>query len=197
MAVNDILSGTIVSQFQDQTINNTVYAQVLTEADEMEALQDFSGMLLFQWVMILKGAVSDTVTFSNIITRRLKPANTDVYVQDLNTNGDLPSPPLPSTCYALVRYYCNPYEMGQSNHWKIGGLVNTAQNRGCTSDELQTQIAPFMASMAGSPYTAGNSEFNLVRPPKSSDVYGQPVPRIDKPSLDGTLRNLRGRQVYL
>lgn len=196
MAVNDVYQYTLVGSFEQQEINTVGFAQTVAENDPEETLTELAtfmaGVIGFDMVKF----TSDAFTWKQVITRRLRPAISDVHVLDISQSGDLPAPALSSTVYALMRYYCEPYELKQSNHFKLTGLPNDSANRGVMTDEGLLRYQDYIDRMTGGPWVTGNSSIGFVRPPKPSDVAGTPLPQIFKMFPDGSLRNLRTRQQY-
>lgn len=196
MAQYDVYQYTLVGQFETVTINTVGYAQITDEVDQSLALEELADFMFGIVAIDMVQFTSDQFQWTNVITRRLRPAISDVFVKDMTQSGNLPSSPQSSTVYALMRYYCEPYEKSQSNHFKLTGLTDDAANRGVLTDEALLRYSAYIQRMTGSPWVTGQNTFALVRPPKDTDVAGQPLPVIDKMFPDGQLRNLRGRQQY-
>lgn len=197
MAVNDVFSATIVGTFENTTINNVVYGQVTVENNQSTVLENFAELIVFGWCSQVRRAASDGFVQTNVVVRRLRPATSDVFVRDISIAGDLPSRPLPSTCYTLLKYYAQPYERSTAYHWKLSGMTTDMANQGLVTDEQVTRLVNLIESVTSSPYEFGGNTFALVRPPKSTDAPGVALPRIFKAYVNPTIRNLRSRQVYL
>lgn len=195
MPVNDLFQATVVSSYGPATYNNNFYAQITAENDPLDSLRDLSIIVRDQIVNNLAKVCVDGWRATAIVVRRLKPAISDVFVLQQNRAGDLPQVGLSSTCFTLLRYYCDPYEAGQANHWKILGLPRDANNGGLMSEQSVVRYTDLIEALTLSPYTNPGSTFNFVRAPKRDEIVTGPLPVIRKCQVDNTIRNLRSRQI--
>jgi hypothetical protein len=197
VAVNDNFTATLVSRYSGGTYNNVFHGQITNENNPLQSLSDFADLVQNEIVENLKLTVVESMVFDAIVVRRLVPAISDVFVKQISITGDLPQEGLPGTCFALLRYFCTPYEKGTAYHWKLNGLPDDANNCGLMTEQAFTRYTNLIESITQSPYVQGASTFNFTRYQRTSDVGGSALPRIYKAQLDNTIRNLRSRQTRL
>jgi hypothetical protein len=192
----DRFTATIVQQYQTVTMNNIFHWQIVDEQDPDTALSDLATFMAnFVSTTWAANFVADCVA-TQIVVRRLKPAITDVLVNDINVMGGVPQDGLPSTVYAKLDYYCLPFEKGQHNHFKLSGLPMDANQRGNFTDEAVVRIQNLINIITQSPWVSGNNGYALTRPVKETDLAGVALPIVYKAFPDTILRNWRPRQSY-
>lgn len=178
------------------TYTNIVHFQVIDEQNPANVMNDALSFIQTNWVEQMRTVQPNTVAWNSITVRRLAPAISDVATNLINIPGNKLEGSLPGTLFYLVKYYCQPYAQGTAYHWKLAGVSLVGNNGGNVTDEKLSQFAPVLGHIASGPYTVNGNSFQFTNPHKSSDVAGIAKPVIRRTFVDGTVRNLRSRQVY-
>lgn len=189
VAINQTYGGAVYT--------NILHAQVLSEANGVTVLQDLATIVRAQWVDNMRTVQPLQLQYSSVVVRRLKPAISDVYVENFTVSGNRVEAGMPGTCYYLIRYYCDPYTPSSSFHWKVPGVTAGGQNAGNVTDERAVQFAPFIDAITGGPYTGNGNQFQFCQPHRPNDPVPSTRPKIAKLQVDGVVRNIRSRQVYV
>lgn len=197
MPAFDRMTATINWDYFGANYATSVHGQVIESANPEQELELFSISVLGLIANGIGDFVSDELKLKNIVARRLLPGISDVYVRTQSTAGSRSEPALPGTLAYLFRYYCSPYKRGSSYRWMIPGVTTLGNNGGLVTDELAALITDFVNAVTSNPVVNGGLTFNYTSPHTKDDVIGQQKPTIEKVQLDGTIRNLRSRQVYV
>lgn len=197
MPALDRFTVAINQTYYSAVYTNVLHAQLLAEGNGNTVLEDLATITRAQWVDTMRQVQPLSLQYTSVVVRRLAPAISDVYVENFTTAGNKVEQPLPGTCFYLVRYYCEPYAPSSSFHWKVPGVGSTGQNAGNVTDERVVQFEPFITAITGGPYTENANEFEFCQPHRAGDPPNSIRPRIAKVQIDGKVRNLRSRQVYV
>lgn len=197
MPAFDRMTATVNWEYFGANYATSFHAQVVDSANPETELENFATSVGLMVSTGIADFVSNQLKVKNIVARRLLPGISDVYVQTSNLVGNRTEPALPGTLAYLFRYYCSPYQRSSSYRWMLPGVTTLGNNGGLVTDQIAALIADFVNVVTSNPTNVGGLSFNWTSPHSQNDVIGQLKPTIEKVQLDGTIRNLRSRQVYV
>ncbi len=194
MALDDTYSAVVQSTMQGVNMLMTTYWQqtaVSGNDDDMISLAELVEIAVVDEILKTQ---SDQVEYQNVLVRRLSPGITDAQVLGLSKSGDLGANPLPTTCYAWLRYYSEPYVKGTSFGWRISGLPQDGVTDGKLTTGQLARYSDFIQGITAGPLNQNGNFFQLINSRDSKQGGTADLPGVNKITVTTTVRNLIGRQ---
>jgi len=194
MPLDDTYIAVIQSSMQGVNMLTATYWQQTAVSGNDDDMISLAELVESAVVDELIKAQSDTLVYNNIKVRRLSPGITDAEVMGIQTPGELSSNPLPSTCYAWLRYYSEPYVKGTSFGWRIAGLPQDGVTDGKLTTGQISRFSDFIQGITAGPLNSNGNFFQLINSRDSKQGGTAGLPGVNKVTVTTTVRNLIGRQ---
>jgi len=194
MALDDTYAAILQSNQQGVNMLTTTYWQLTAVSGNDDDMQSLADLIESEVVDNLILTQSDKLVYNNIVVRRLKPGITDAFVLPIQTPGDLSANPLPTTCYANLRYYSEPYTKGTAFSWRLAGLPQDGVTDGKLTSGQIARYSNFIQAVTAGPINSNGNFFQLINSRDSRQGGTSDLPRVNKITVATTVPNLIGRQ---
>ncbi len=194
MPLDDVYAGILQANQQGVNLLTTTFWQQTAVSGNNDDMESLAEVLEGSFVDEIIKAQSDKYVYNNIVVRRLKPGITDAFTLPIQTPGELSSNPLPTTCYANIVYYSEPYVKGTSYAWKIAGLPQDGVTDGKLTSGQIARYSDFIQALTAGPINSNGNFFQLINSRDAKQGGTPDLPGVNKMSPSPTVMNFIGRQ---